>query len=465
MPLTPAQKRKLEDESLRAFLGSAGTLGNGFRVNTSAGQVSAIYWSALDPSNEVEIALAPARLTQHYDARTVHAWLELLKIEHPSPCALHKHGSDWPILGFPFAAALSFLRECWQLRKGLLLPSRLEAIRVQLAMRTPEHDAAADLEMELARLLPTKPYAVIDLVRSAGISVEPWHVKIDGTPAAKPRSNPAYCYNWSFGGAQEPALACLWHASMKVVDEGISISENLRELALRLERIAKDPTRPGDHRDRARQQAARARKLDDLIRQCADTGQEIRVIVNEGDMRSEADLGEDSSFVRVRLLDSQPWQVGAYDPHTGACTLRRANKPRSKVPREPELEVMARFADQHDLLGSDQPDRVHVMSTSIRRDHAVRMAVLERAQGRCELCDVSGFAMADGRLYLETHHVQSLAEDGADRVSNVVALCPTHHREAHYGARRAQLRIELEELLVLVHPAKTRRDERTTDLF
>ncbi|MGJ7503669.1 HNH endonuclease [Variovorax sp. ZT5P49] len=465
MPLTPAQQRRLEDEALKAFLGSAGKLENGFRVNTSAGQVSAIYWSALDPSNEVEIALAPARLTQYYDARTLHAWIELLKVEHPLPCATHKHGSDWPILGFTFAAALAFLRECWQMRKGLLPSSRLEAINTQLAMRTPEHDAAADLEMELARLLPTKPYAVIDLVRSAGISVEPWHVKIDGTQAVKPRSNPAYCYNWSFGGTQEPALACLWHASMNVVDGGISISENLRDLALRLEQIAKDPIRPGGHRDRARQQAARARKLDELIRRCGDTGQEIRVIVNEGDMRSEADLGEDSSFVRVRLLDSQPWQVVAYDPHTGACTLRRATKPRAKATRGPELEATVRFADQHDLLGSDRPDRVHVTSTALRRDRAVRMAVLERAQGRCELCDVLGFVMADGRLYLETHHVQALAEDGADRVSNVVALCPTHHREAHYGGRRTQLRAELEELLLLMQPVKTKGGERTADLF
>jgi len=41
--------------------------------------------------------------------------------------------------------------------------------------------------------------------------------------------------------------------------------------------------------------------------------------------------------------------------------------------------------------------------------------------------------MADGRLYLETHHIISLSENGSDEVGNVVALCPNHHREAHYG--------------------------------
>ena len=60
--------------------------------------------------------------------------------------------------------------------------------------------------------------------------------------------------------------------------------------------------------------------------------------------------------------------------------------------------------------------------------------------------------MDDGRLYVETHHVQPLAEQGSDRVWNVVAFCPTHHREAHYGSRRAQMKAQLCELLAEVYP-------------
>jgi 5-methylcytosine-specific restriction enzyme A len=36
--------------------------------------------------------------------------------------------------------------------------------------------------------------------------------------------------------------------------------------------------------------------------------------------------------------------------------------------------------------------------------------------------------------YLEAHHVISLAENGDDSVDNVIALCPEHHREAHFVA-------------------------------
>lgn len=97
-------------------------------------------------------------------------------------------------------------------------------------------------------------------------------------------------------------MACLWHASMKALDGSIQFQSDLRVLATKREEIAVDPARPVEHRERARPQAARARHLDELIRNCASAGRDVRVIVNEGNMRDESSLGEDSSFVKVRLL-------------------------------------------------------------------------------------------------------------------------------------------------------------------
>jgi len=45
----------------------------------------------------------------------------------------------------------------------------------------------------------------------------------------------------------------------------------------------------------------------------------------------------------------------------------------------------------------------------------------------------------DGKRYLETHHIIALAAEGADRVTNVIGLCPNDHREAHFGERRQTL--------------------------
>jgi len=452
MALSRVQRGELEDAVLKALSGTLIEVANGFRVQTSMGQVAVVYWEGLHSGNDVEIALAPARLTDRYDVHVTHAWLTLAKARYPSPCNIHKYGGDWPIFGLGYSEALSFLAGCQQLRKGILSKEREAEIAKLLKSLAPQDAVAATLAAELESLRPTRASAVIDLVRRAGVSVDRWYVKADGTPAAMPRSNPAYCYNWAFGGANEPALACLWHASMKIVGAHIELKSNMRDLAVRLERIAEDIDRPVEHRERARPQALRARRLEELVQDCATTGRELRVIVNEGEMRDESSLGEDSSFVRVRLLDPVAWQVAAFDSITGECTLRRNTK---TVPARADAsqakDTRPRFADQHDLLGADHPDRVLATGSVVRRDPAVRQVVLERADGRCELCDAPGFPMDDGRLYMETHHVQPLSEGGADRVWNVVALCPTHHREVHHGRRRSEMKAQLCELLAQMH--------------
>lgn len=74
-----------------------------------------------------------------------------------------------------------------------------------------------------------------------------------------------------------------------------------------------------------------------------------------------------------------------------------------------------------------------------RRDEAVRSYVVRRSRGRCEYCGTPGFEMGDGSYYVEAHHVIALSALGPDTVENVIALCPGHHREAHYGKQAAVL--------------------------
>jgi 5-methylcytosine-specific restriction protein A len=94
------------------------------------------------------------------------------------------------------------------------------------------------------------------------------------------------------------------------------------------------------------------------------------------------------------------------------------------------------------------PPKTFRMSASYARDPKIRSYVLGRAKGCCEYCGETGFLMSDGkRHYLETHHIIALAEEGHDTVENVIALCPKHHREAHFGARRTSLEGEMASLL------------------
>jgi len=233
---------------------------------------------------------------------------------------------------------------------------------------------------------------------------------------------------------------------------------NIRDLALRLEEFSADAREPNEHRDRARTQAARARQLDDLLSNAAALQNSVRVIVNEGEMRAEADLGRESSVVRVRHLDSAIWRFAQYDNVSGTFVLKRDLS--ESVQSPPDLRALEapqeRYADQHDLAGSDVPERKATSGSTVVRDAAVRGIVLERAEGHCELCDAPGFRTKDGRLYAETHHVVPLAEDGPDRVWNVVALCPNHHREAHSGAEAACIRTQLLTMLTDMYPLSSR---------
>jgi len=92
-----------------------------------------------------------------------------------------------------------------------------------------------------------------------------------------------------------------------------------------------------------------------------------------------------------------------------------------------------------DDLGTDTPARARSEVWSYPRDTRVRDAVLKRAKGKCEFCGELGFMKPDGTRYLESHHVIDLARDGADRLTNVIALCPNDHREAHFGERGKEI--------------------------
>lgn len=71
--------------------------------------------------------------------------------------------------------------------------------------------------------------------------------------------------------------------------------------------------------------------------------------------------------------------------------------------------------------------------TSYARNQNVRDAVVARANGCCEYCGKRAFPKCNDEFYLETHHIIRFADQGADTMTNVIALCPNDHREAHYG--------------------------------
>jgi hypothetical protein len=95
--------------------------------------------------------------------------------------------------------------------------------------------------------------------------------------------------------------------------------------------------------------------------------------------------------------------------------------------------------DLDELNGSETPERNGYFGEWFVRDGKIRAEVLRRAEGRCEHCGAIGFQTYGGKIYLEAHHIISLAKQGPDTLDNVIALCPNHHRQAHFGDDREEL--------------------------
>jgi 5-methylcytosine-specific restriction enzyme A len=96
--------------------------------------------------------------------------------------------------------------------------------------------------------------------------------------------------------------------------------------------------------------------------------------------------------------------------------------------------------------GNRSPKATISEVTQFQRDATVKAWVLQQANGKCESCEQPApFNGADGLPYLEVHHVRQLADNGADTVTNAVALCPNCHRELHYGENSQALVVRLYE--------------------
>lgn len=307
-----------------------------------------------------------------------------------------------------------------------------------------------DVQM-LELLRPHRDGKIMDMIAEAGIDVAPWGVRKDGSVVNNPRTNQTYCYEWAFGGDGQPTVLCIWHRSL-VFSQGLVLYDgSMRQYALMLDRIAIERSEPFGARSRARTQATRARNFDLLLQHAYRKSEPVRVIILEGKSRSQPDPGWDTSKVRHRALDSEVWYVHSYWDGDGSCCLVR-KVPSDRIPDTHDmLPTPPVFVDQFSL--PESADKRESAGYAFVRSPEVRRAVLQRAAGVCECCAAPGFKMDTGGVFLETHHVVPLSENGPDVEWNVVAICPNDHRRAHFGEGRATLRGQFIEHLLAIYPA------------
>lgn len=272
----------------------------------------------------------------------------------------------------------------------------------------------------LSELKPTRKDLVIELVRATGMDVTDWANGSGG--AAKAKVNPKYCYEWAFADKGGVVVLNLWYDLLREksgsIYAALNYSKTERNLVSTGSPIA---------------QIRRARKAGDAVREAYVQRLPIRVIINDGKRRPERRRG--TSRVAARQLDPVAWRVDSYDLVSGDAILVRG----------PQSD---RYLDQYSApqFPSSTLSRRIVARQITDRSRSIRNAALSRARGSCEYCGEPGFSTPLG-VYLETHHIVPLSEDGPDELWNVIAVCANHHRRAHHGLDREELRAAFQQIL------------------
>jgi hypothetical protein len=313
-------------------------------------------------------------------------------------------------------------------------------------------------------ITPKKLERIYDVVAAAGIDVSAWH-----KGSGEYSTNPNFCYRWAFVG-DKTALLCLWVHAIEWVDGGWVCEGNARE-----DQIARAAA-GADHwdsavRNRTKRWANSAQQMEEVLKDAYRNKLEVRVCIVATRARATEFEAATADF---RALDPIPWNL-TYDMMTGNYVVRRSAEPHTTEQQEDIQASEAPLATSDDEVAIDPPhesieapalpeitatsygvgvvdqfvinenqrDPVLVERYERERSAVVRQLVMARSNGCCEWCGQPGFKKHDGQIYLESHHVVPLYQDGDDTIENVIALCPNDHRMAHFGEHRDDLAIEM----------------------
>ena len=216
-------------------------------------------------------------------------------------------------------------------------------------------------EMHLA-LRPTAKKKIYDLLGQAGISTAGWHKKFDGTAVVKVKSNPNFCYNWSFGTPEEGYVLCIWYEFLRVDGDEIVYTENMRALAKRLTEQSNDERVDEAQRRRAASQASRATQYDIVLADSFKASSAVRVIVSDGTRHDREQQDEEgSSTVKNRELDRMPWYVHSYSVQTGDIRMVRGRRPDTLE------DVATEPGDEKNDGDKKRPDKIQLRAIRVRQ--------------------------------------------------------------------------------------------------
>lgn len=262
------------------------------------------------------------------------------------------------------------------------------------------------IDQILDSLHPRNKENIYDLVAQTGISMNPWHLTNNGIQLKNAKSNPNYCFNWSFGSQNEKYALCIWYNSLQIKNNQIIFRENLRALYSELKLLSRSSS-DRETKSRALKQSLRAKEFDDAIKDSYARGIPMSIIINEGDQQDRAELGEKSSKVKRRSLDFAKWYVHEYSDTTGESLIVRGVKSHGVTD---EIDK----AIEEDV---GPPDIIQIRAIKARRGQRKFREKLLAAYGR--RCAVTNCEVVE---LLEAAHIEPHAQLANYRVTNGLLL-------------------------------------------
>lgn len=268
------------------------------------------------------------------------------------------------------------------------------------------------LELSIAEILeslrPLKKENIYDLVNQANISTDEWHFTDKHIPVSKPKSNPHYCSNWSFGSLTEGFVLNIWFDTLAIKSEQIVFDDNLKTLAEDLQLKNKTTSDP-KIKARSSAQAKRANAFDLAVKTSYERGLPLSVIINQGSRRDREELGDSTSNVSGRFLDPMKWYVHQYSGDTGDLLLVRGVEP---------LEGSNKSNDENvDNYFLGKPDLVQLKAIKIRQGQQDFRKKLLAAYSRT--CAVTGCTIVE---LLEAAHIEPHRESANYHITNGLLL-------------------------------------------
>lgn len=113
-------------------------------------------------------------------------------------------------------------------------------------------------------------------------------------------------------------------------------------------------------------------------------------------------------------------------------------EPRAKLVPEERLEALLLAGDadsvarliREEPAGMAEQRRQYLIAEAVVRNRQFSELLRSTYSGRCQICGWAPRTVYGADL-CEAHHIRWLGRGGEDRLSNIVLICPNHHRAIH----------------------------------